>query len=122
MKRSSTAAARKPIATQRSQSWPLHIEPMNRMNATSASASLARVMASMALGTRHRQCQPLDLLGRNAQLHAEQCRGEDLSLRVRLQRQRAAAVERAVQQEVERVQIRQLEALHISLDHAEEVF
>src|ERR1051326_2159286 len=50
--------------------------------------------------------------------HPEQRRRKDFPLRVGLERDRAAAVQRAVKQEVERVKIGQLEALDRPLDHA----
>ena len=51
--------------------------------------------------------------------HEAQHRGrKHLALRVGLERQRSAAVERAVQQEVERVEIRKLEPLDVAGDDA----
>ena len=50
--------------------------------------------------------------------HPEQRGREHFSLRVGLERDRAAAVERAVQQEVQRLEIGQLEALDRTFDHA----
>ena len=58
---------------------------------------------------------------RNVEHHPQQRGREDLALRVGLERERAAAVERAVQQEVQRVEVRQLEALDVARRSRREV-
>src|SRR4029079_16523572 len=50
-----------------------------------------------------------------------QCRRIHFPLRVGLEGKRAAAVQRAVKQKVERVEIGQLEAFHSAIDHAPEL-
>src|SRR5687768_9299359 len=61
------------------------------------------------------------LLVGHVYLHPQQRRGEGLALRVGHQRERAAAAERLVQEEVERAEVRQLEALDLASDQRAEV-
>jgi hypothetical protein len=53
--------------------------------------------------------------------HAKKRRREDLALRISLERQRAASVERAVEQKVERAQIGELESLDVTANYAVEM-
>src|SRR5688500_5782598 len=67
--------------------------------------------------------EPAGLVVGHVYLHPQQRGREGLALRVGHQRERAAAAERFVQQEVERAEVGQLEALDAALDqHAEMLF
>src|SRR5689334_10242068 len=96
----------------------------------SANAILATVTRSMIPPSTSPGCRggsgsgqaELPRLGvGNVDHHAEQRGREHLALRVGLERQRSAAVERAVQQKVQRSEIRQLVTLYVAGDHATKV-
>src|ERR1035438_9320198 len=53
-------------------------------------------------------------------LHGQQCRAQGLALRVRSQGNGPAAAQAVMQQQVQRIQVGQLEAVHPSLDHLSE--
>ena len=57
----------------------------------------------------------------NFQNHPEQRRGKDLPLRVGLEGKRTPTIEGAVQQKVERLEIRKLVSFDVPADHASEV-
>ena len=61
------------------------------------------------------------LVVRHLDLESQERRRKDLSLRIGLERQRPSAVERAVQKEIERVQVRQFKAFDRARDHSAEV-
>src|SRR3954468_18317905 len=70
-------------------------------------------------GARESQCFRLAV--GDVDYEAKQRRRKDLALRVGLERQRSAAVEGAVQQEIERFEIRKLESLDRTRDDAPKV-
>src|SRR5688572_10876349 len=59
--------------------------------------------------------------GTERDFHSEQCGGEHLPLGVGLEGHRAPATQGAMQEEVERVEVRQLVPLHLALDNALEM-
>src|SRR4051812_31117264 len=58
---------------------------------------------------------------RHVELEAKHCRREHFALRIRLERQCPTAVERAVQEKIERLEIRELESLDGSRDDVAEM-
>ena len=72
------------------------------------SSAIPLATGDAAPGVLPGRCSCCGFVVGNVEHQAEHGRREHLALRVRLERERAAAVERAVQEEVERMQIRKL--------------